>query len=39
MIRGIEGLTAYLSKVKMTDDTKLKDREDKDKKLLLRDIE
>lgn len=39
MIRGIEGLTAYLSKVKMTDDSKLKDRADKDKKRLLEDIE
>lgn len=39
MIKDEKALTAYLSKVKMTDTSKLKDRDDKDKRAFLTDIE
>lgn len=39
MIKDERGLTAYLSKIKMTNESKLKDRDDKDKEVFLTDIE
>jgi hypothetical protein len=35
VIKDEKALTAYLSKVKMTDEAKLKDRDDKDKRAFL----
>lgn len=39
MIKDKEGLTAYFSKVKMTDESKLKKRTDEDKEVFFKDIE
>lgn len=39
MIKDEKSLTTYLSKVKMTDESKLKNRSNKDKEVFFRDIE